>query len=101
VLDHAQTLRRLLEETVAAFDASGGAVYAEHDGDSKLIHTMGQWTGVEKLGATIRTAAANYGQVSLGLRRNGTMYGIKDREAIERLTEVVAHAIEQDRASRR
>jgi hypothetical protein len=99
-LDRAQTLRRLLEESATAFDAIGGAVYAEHDGDLKLIHTVGQWTGAEMLGATIRTAATKVGQISLGPRRSGTVYGVKDREAIELLTDVVARAIEQDYTSR-
>lgn len=77
-----------------------GAVYAEHDGGLKLIHTMGQWAGAATLGATITTAATKVGQIALGPRRNGTAYSLKIREAMARLTDVVAHAIEQDHTSR-
>jgi hypothetical protein len=95
-LDRAQTLRRLLEESVAAFDAAGGAAYAAHDGELKLIHTVGKWTGSATLSAAISTDRTKFGQVSLGPSPSGAMVTLKDREAFEHLAELVAIALEQD-----
>jgi hypothetical protein len=95
-----QITRRLLEESVAAFDATGGAVYLETEGTLKLIHTAGEWKDEAKLSAPLETNGAKLGQIALGARRNGAEYSTKDREALEHIAAVVALAIEQDRKSR-
>jgi two-component system NarL family sensor kinase len=98
-LDIAPITRRLLDEAVAAFDATGGAVYLETDGTLKLIQTAGEWKDEARLSVPLETNGARLGQIALGARRNASGYTVKDCEVLQSIAQVVAQALEQDRKS--
>lgn len=91
-----QVACRLLDETVAAFDAQGGVVNLEQQGQLQLIHRSGEWDGVAALEAPLETDGRRLGTLSLAGRRDRCAYRPKDREALEHLAWVVAAAIQQD-----
>jgi GAF domain len=95
-VDARQVTSRLLDETVAAFDAQGGAAYLEQEDQLRLIHTTGEWSGVTVLDVPLEAGDRRLGVLSLGERRNRRSYRPKEREALERVAQAVAAAIVQD-----
>jgi hypothetical protein len=88
--------RRLLEEAVAALEASSGAAYMRSDGKPELVATVGNWDGNAKLSAPLCAGGKDFGVVSLGDRRKGSDYTVHDRQVLQQTAQVVALAIEQD-----
>jgi hypothetical protein len=96
-VDARQVTRRLLEVTVAALDAKGGAVYLEQDGQLQLIHSVGERGEPAVLDVPLQVAGARVGALSLGERRNRHGYSAKERGALEQVAQAVANSIVQDR----
>jgi hypothetical protein len=94
-----QVMRRLLEEAVAAFGATSGAVYWLDDGKLDLRVTVGEWRGDAAVSVDLATRQNKFGEIRLGPRRNGAAYTAKDRAALDDAARVVAQAIEQDQSS--
>ncbi len=94
-----QLTRRLLETTVRAFDARGGAVYLGSDGNLQLAQSLGEWNGEVELAVPMSSAerAVQLGVINLGARRNGAEYSARDRETLQQIANLVALAIEAAR----
>lgn len=90
--------RRLLDEAIASFGASGGAAFL--GSDSQPLYVSGQWNGEAKVSAVLESQERGnkVGSVALGARRNKVEYTAQDRAALEQAARVVAHAIEEDGA---
>jgi hypothetical protein len=93
LLDGDQLCRRVLEESLAAFQAEGGAVYQWRDGHLGLVHTSGEWTGNDRLSAWLEHDGQQYGLVYLGPRQGGLPYTEGDSEVFTRIVGDVARAL--------
>lgn len=91
-----QLSRRLLEEAVSAFQAKGGIVYLEIDGNLTPTYSLGEWKDEAKLKVPIETSGKSYGSVSLAERRNGEEYSAHDQQVLRQVASTVALAIQQD-----
>lgn len=88
--DLAYVSRRLLDESVAAFQAQSGAVYVAKGDDLTLTQTAGAWDGTAVLRVPLQQAGQTVGELRLGLRHKGREYSAEDRRALERLAGSVA-----------
>lgn len=97
-LSPAQITRRLLDEAVAAFDASGGAAFLAKGDELKLISSVGEWKGEACLSAPIQSSeeGRKFGVISLSARKNGEDYDDPDCETLSQTVQVVARALEED-----
>jgi hypothetical protein len=75
VLDRNSALKRYLDESVSALQASSGAVFLSHKGSPQVISVCGDWEpGREALTIPIGKQPGGIGTLSLGPRRDGTPY---------------------------
>jgi hypothetical protein len=95
-VDPSQVTRRLLDETVGAFDAQGGAAYLDKDGQLQMIHAAGKWSGEAVCEVSLEAGDKRIGALWLGERRNRRSYSSRDRKEMEQVARVVAMAITQD-----
>lgn len=91
--DPLQLTNRLLTEAVTRFDASGGAIHLTTNGNTRLVHQVGDWDGEANLSIPLEENGARLGTLTLGARRNGRGYTAQDREALEQLAGLAAHAL--------
>jgi hypothetical protein len=91
--DGVASARRLLEETLAVFDAKDGAVYLSMEGGLQLVHTLGPWQNAPEILIPIEHQGSQLGRLALGARRNGRPYGPQDRELLRETSNAVAAAI--------
>ena len=89
-----QLTRRLLDEATSAFNATCGAIYLGRQGEQRLVHTCGEWSGDAQISVPLQGHGEQIGVVSLGARRNGSIYTPQDREALQDITDVVVEALE-------
>jgi hypothetical protein len=99
--DAEQLRQRLLDEVVSAFDATGGAIYpSDHrplTTDDRPIYTSGAWTGNAEISIPLSLNGEQSGSLSLGPRRNGFEYTVRDLETLQETVDVVAQAVEVER----
>lgn len=93
MMDAKQNSRRLLDETVRAFDAKAGTVYLQRDGQLELVHTVGEWNGESAIIIPLESKGARLGLLALGARRSGAEYSPDDRQTLQQIVEVTAEAI--------
>lgn len=93
--------RRLVIEMVAAFNAKGGAAYLTRAGESELVHTVGAWDGEAALciPIAVQENTPALGTVALDDRKNDAPYSDQDCRALIELGQLVARALEDDRAA--
>jgi hypothetical protein len=96
-----QISRRLLDESVAAYNAKGGAVYWDSDGKLKMIYRTADWDGDARATAVLQSTqqATRIGVIALGARRSEEEYREQDTRFLQQAASAVALAIEQDRPS--
>lgn len=66
--------RRLLEEAVTAYNASGGAIHLQRAGKMQLVHSLGDWHKTPEATVTLEHNGQTVGRLSLGARHNGRPY---------------------------
>lgn len=93
MMDAKQNARRLLDETARAFDAKGGRVYLQRDGQLELVHTVGEWNGESAISIPLESESTRLGLLALGARRSGAEYMPDDRQTLRQIVEVTAEAI--------
>ncbi len=93
VLDEGQLTQRLLDRTIAAFDAQGGAIYRERDGTRQLACRRGQWDEGAQIAIPLHHNGRNVGVMLLGPRPGGSGYADHERDAIQRCANTVASAL--------
>lgn len=95
VADPDEITQRPLDETRAAFDATGGALFRDRAGRLELIRTSGAWNGQARVTIPVQATAPGprVGVLSLGPRRNGSDYTQRDHELLESAARDVARAV--------
>jgi hypothetical protein len=93
VVDQRLALERLLEESMAAFDATGGQVSWVEAGAERVVATRGEWTGDSRLTVPLATGGRLEGQITLGPRRNEATYELEDAKALCGAADAVARAL--------
>lgn len=91
--DPVQLTNRLLSEAVARLDASCGAVYLTMDGQQRLVHRYGVWSGEARLRIPMVADGTAVGELALGTRRHGGEYTVQDREALGRIADLAARTL--------
>ena len=91
--DEIASVRRLLEEAVAVFDARAGAVYLQHSGKVRLVHSIGELGDVADTTIPLEHDGRRIGQLELGARRTGRPYDARDRELLAQNANAVAAAV--------
>jgi len=75
VVDRKSALRRFLDESSLALQASSGAIFLEHAGSPEVVSVTGDWAaGREALTIPIGKATEEIGTLYLGARRDGSAY---------------------------
>lgn len=93
VLDASANTQRLLNEAASAFDARGGAIYLNQDGQLQLTHAIGEWTGDAKVNVPLQANGTPLGELRLAARRNGSEYSDAECVVLRQTTDAVAHAL--------
>lgn len=95
MVDVEASLRRLLNEAVNAFGATGGRVEFQKDSHSLTLTSAVDWHGAPSLTIPLSGPKENVriGTLSLGARRDGRDYSEKDRESLQATAAVVARVI--------
>lgn len=88
-----QTARRFLDEATAAFDAAGGVVSLETEGQPPRVYTVGAWNGQAKVSLSLADNGKRFGVVQLAARRNGADYTAEDAKTLQENAQLVATAI--------
>ena len=93
ISDSQRLLMRLLSESVATFDATGGAAELRGQDGSFSAHTIGSWDGDSRVTATINDRRGTVARIRLGPRVSGDPYSEHDvdqlRDAADAVTEVL------------
>jgi nitrate/nitrite-specific signal transduction histidine kinase len=93
MIDIEPSTRHLLDAAVRALDATGGAVFLEQNGESRIAYTSGDWKGNTALRVPIEGDSARLGELALGARRNGAEYSEQDRAALQETVAPVARTL--------
>lgn len=93
MMDAEENIRWFLYETACAFDATGGAVYWQRNGQLQLAHTVGQWQDDAKISVPLESNGARLGLLALAGRRNGAEYKAQDRALLQSSSELAARAL--------
>jgi hypothetical protein len=88
-----QISRRFLDEVTAAYDASGGAISLDGEGQQARNYTVGAWDGKAKLELSLDYDGKRFGRVQLGARRNGLEYTIEDARTLKENAQLIAAAV--------
>lgn len=97
LLDARQVMRQLLEQSVAAFDATGGAIYlGSSEREQRLLYTCGEWKGQAELSLPLEQGRRYLGRIALGPRRNGLEYTLRDRTGLQEVIELIIEAISHE-----
>jgi hypothetical protein len=91
VIDVDELASRLLEKTVDAAGAVGGAIYLGEP--ERLVHSTGVKIDDGQLRVRLQHGETVVGTLTLGPRRSGAAYAESDRRALERTGAIVAQAI--------
>ena len=93
MIDTDASARRLLAESLAAFEADSGAVFLNHAGKVRLVHRHGGRIGPPAITIPLHHNRRRVGSLELGNRRAGRVYGEEDRASLENTATAVARAI--------
>ena len=93
--DRRRLILRLLAESAASLDASGGAAEIREPSGHWSSHQVGHWTGDGQVTATINAPDGIAARVRLGARRDGDAYNERQlaalRGAAGAVADVLAH----------
>ncbi len=93
VIDVEQMARRVLDEAVSAYDARGGAIYLDANGNAAPFQITGEWNGDAQLSLPLQNDGTTFGKLALGARRNGAEYTAQDRATLQQVADLTARAI--------
>lgn len=93
VIDVEQSARRLLDETVTAFDAQGGKIIIGPAHSPRFGYTRGDWGDKAALTFVLDYDNLPVGTLFLGPRKNGRPYSAQDKELLEKYLVPVEQAM--------
>jgi hypothetical protein len=93
ISDPQRLVTRLLSESVAAFDSSGGAAELRASDGSFSISTVRDWDGDAYVTTTISDALGTAARIRLGPRASGGTYSEDDVAKVQEAADAVAEVI--------
>jgi len=93
VIDVDRVVRALVDRSVVAFDARGGAVYLASNGDSDPVYSRGLVDGRSDVEVLLSHEKEVVGRLVMGGRRGDLDYSERDRLALQRSADSVAEAV--------
>lgn len=93
IIDIHRVSAKLLEESILAFQAVGGAIFLIEHGQPILSHITGRWSGPIILQAELNYGELCVGWLVLGARNNGRSYKAEERARLQATVSEVAHLI--------
>jgi len=91
--DHERLVRRLLEESVAAFDSIGGTAELRGRDGFRTVETMNSFDGEAELTATIQEGHRDVARIRLGRRTDGEPYGKREVKRLREAADAVAELL--------
>lgn len=93
-----QMLRRFLQETVQAYNVTGGAAFIQRKSELVLLATVGEWNDDAQVRVLMQGTPTSplFGQIALGKRKNGAPFSAADIETLRRVAQTVSCEIEED-----
>lgn len=93
VIDMEPSTRHLLDAAVSAFDATGGAISLQQNGQARVVYTSREWNGDAALRVPLQADGEKLGELALGARRSGADYTVQDRKALQETVAPVVRAL--------
>lgn len=93
ILEPRECLGRLLQESLAAFGAVGGAVYLGSPAAPTWFKSTAGWNGQAQLELAFQDEGRPIGWLKLGARRNGQPYTAQDRQVLEQNLSAVTRVL--------
>ena len=102
VVDAERLGRRLVDETVDAFGARGGAIFVERDGALDRVYETPDGDGDGRANIPMRLNGGRVGCLLLGWRDPGRPdYGLRDLDTLQEIVDQLAPAVHRDEETRR
>lgn len=80
----------LLNRAVMALDASSGAIYWMGSADAKLLHSQGNWDGVEEARAPVHYRGKPLGWIAIGPPKSRVAYSANELEFLQKCADRIA-----------
>jgi hypothetical protein len=93
VIDVHRVARRLLDQSIEAFDARGAAVYLDSNDESRPLYSRGHMNGEIEVDVALRYEGTRYGRLVLARRRGDIEYTAQDRAVLQRSADSVGEAL--------
>ena len=93
VIDVHRVARRLLDQSIEAFDARGAAVYLDSNDGSKPLYSRGYVNGEIEVEVALRYEGTQYGRLVLARRRGDVGYTEHDRAVLQQSADSVGEAL--------
>ena len=94
-MDRKSALKRFLDESATALQASCGAIFQSHTGASQVVSVTGDWAaGRETLSIPIGKETGAIGILYLGLRRDGTPYTESEISSLTGVADILGLVLE-------
>ena len=93
VMDVDRVACRLADRAVAAFNATGAALYLESRDVTGPFYSCGRLNGEAVIEVPLQHEGQRFGRLVLGGRRGGVAYAKKDRDALQRSADSVGEAL--------
>lgn len=91
-MDIRQFRQHALDESVKTFGATGGAIYLGADTNRRAPEVSVNWQDEPALNVPLANGVANFGQLSLGARQNGSDYTKLDCSVLQQTIDLIVRA---------
>jgi hypothetical protein len=93
VIDAHRVARRLLDQSIEAFDAREAAVYLDSNDESKPLYSRGHVNGEIEVDMALRYDGTRYGRLVLARRPGDIEYTAHDRAMLQQSADAVGEAL--------
>jgi hypothetical protein len=85
--------RRLLDETLITFNATGGAVFMGKGAHLRLVQSCGDWKGQAELAVPLESDGIRFGLIALSPKCSGSGYTEEDKQSLQKIGNLVARTM--------